>query len=224
MHFSQKSVLEVGYRVQKFLDEHAETLGRVSKAQVRAQLDAEVKGLAECFATQAKEKTAKTSRTKLKNTVRKDLLKEHIEPIVEIARAKPSETPGIASLRNPPKRANDGAVVTKAIAIADAVKPYEKKFLEQQLPRDFIDQLRAKAKELLDECNARDACIVRHVAATKGAANHDSMVRDAVFVLNTLVIKQLAGQDGLLSAWRALKRYRRKPGPRRPYRKKKKGE
>jgi hypothetical protein len=210
-------VLETGRKVQVFLRDHAEAVGTVNRATDKALLDAAIAGMEESAAVQEKTSVERTSRTKMKNKLRAELIDQHLKQIVAIANKKPTRTPAIAGLRLPAQHASDGRLLTRAAAMAKLAAKYPDVFAAQQMPLNHVQHCRGKIKELRDELNRRDACLMRHAHATGDLADYTSNVREAIHVLNALVVKQLRiRNEGLLAAWKAAKRYPQKPGPKRP--------
>jgi len=215
MHFRQRSVLAVGKRVQSFLDGNAAVLGRMTRAAERVELDAAVRGIEECAAAQGELSVQITSRTKLKHVLRKELLDEHIAPIVMIARKCTAAVPSFSTVRMPKRRTPDSMLVTEALALATMAAKHKQTFLRQRLPRHFLDECRDAAKSLQRELRQRDLSVQTRVQATAAIDVHVSAVREAVPVLHALVVKAIPHRSDLLAAWKAAKAYGRKPGAKR---------
>src|SRR5450759_5091963 len=103
MTAAQKARLNALQRMQKFLDDHADALGTISKSTSRTDLDAAVAGLEQFGAQQEAAQTEATSRTKLTRDARDDLRLNHMQPIAMIARKKLSQTGAIQDLALPKK-------------------------------------------------------------------------------------------------------------------------
>lgn len=215
MHFRQRSVLEVGKRVQSFLDVNASVLGRMTRAGECAELDAAVSAIEECAAAQAELYMRSTSHTKIKNVRRKELLDEHIAPIVTIARKSTAQVASFSTVRMPKRRTPDSMLVTEALALATMAAKHKRKFLSQGLPRHFLDECRAAAKALQRELRQRDLLVQTRMQATAAIDIHVSAVREAVPVLHALVVKAIPHRADLLTAWNTAKAYGRKPGVKR---------
>jgi hypothetical protein len=217
LHWRQKAALETGRKVQIFLRDNAEAVGNVSRAKYKDLLDAAITGMDESATVQEAMNVERTSRTKMKNKLRAELIDQHLKPIVAIANKKPTRTASIAGMRLPPQHASDGSLLTKAAAMAARAARYPDVFAAQQMPLNHVQHCRGKIKELRDELKRRDGCLMRHARATADLADYVSRVRNAIYVLNALVVKELrASAPGLLQAWKSAKRYPQKTGPKRP--------
>jgi hypothetical protein len=209
---SQLARLDALRRVQTFLDDNAAALGTVSKSTSRTDLDAAVAKLQSDADQQDKAATEATARTKMKVVARDELRLQHMQPIAAIAKKKLSTAPAIQDLRLPPKNTSDAALVTKGNSMAAAAEPYAQVFIEQQLPADFVAQLRASVQAVLQAVGIRTTAVAKLNETTKNVKDQLAVTHTDVKVLNALVVKQLKGQSGLLTAWKIAKRIKAKPG------------
>jgi hypothetical protein len=212
MKRSQLARLDAFRRMQSFLDANAAVLGNVNRAVSRLELDAAVTRLTADGARQERAITAATSLTKMKGEARDDLRLHHMQQIAAIARRRLAGAPAIQDLRLPHKSTSDAALIVKANAMAAAAAPYTQLFVAQQLPADFIAQLRAAAQAVLAVISVRGAALVELHMGTRNVRDQLAITYTDVKVLNALVVKQLKGRSGLLEAWRIAKRIKAKPG------------
>ncbi|HVT38188.1 MAG TPA: hypothetical protein VHE78_04035 [Gemmatimonadaceae bacterium] len=217
MDWKQRSVINVGRNVQTFLDARARVVGNIANGRMRQMLDAAVTGMTDSAALQEAMSVERSSRNKEKNKLRRQLITEHLRPIVAIAQKKPTRMPSIARMRMPHKRTSDERLLIRAGAMVRMAAKFPSVFTAQQIPLNYVEHCRGKMAEMREELSRRDRCVMRHVQATGDLAQYASKVRSVVYILNTLVVKRLrTAHPALLEAWKGVKRYPQKPGPKRP--------
>ena len=193
-----------------FLDQHTDVVGTINKSTSRTTLDQAVQALRQTAANQAAAEQEMTARTKLKDTLREELRLHHIQPIVAIAKKKFAKTDLIADFKLPPKNTSDAALLAAGTAMADHSAQYSQTFIEQQLPADFIAQLRTVVEALQQAVKARAFTQGQLTTATKAVLNELAIAHTDVQVLNALVVKQLKGSTDLLAGWKQMKRVKAK--------------
>jgi hypothetical protein len=168
MRFSQAARLEALQRIQAFLDQHADVLGTTNRSTSRTTLDQAVTALDQFAADQNAAEQELTARMKLKHTLRDELRLQHLQPIAAIAKKKFAHTPLITDFRLPTKSTNDAPLVAAAIAMTDKAAQYSQTFIDQQLPADFIAQLRASVEALRQAIVGRGLLQSQLTTATQG--------------------------------------------------------
>lgn len=197
---------------QRFLTDRADALGTVPQSKAKGQLDEVLQQLDSHGAEQQRALAEVTSRTQEKSDRREALRLHHMQPIATIARAKLAETPAITDLRLPVASANDSTLVDAAHAMADAATPYQSVFEAEMLPNTFLDDLRSAASAVKQAVGDRGASRGRLRAATTGVENQLTRGNSVLRILNSLVVKQLAGRPELLAEWQQAKHPRAKSG------------
>ena len=194
MKQSQQARLDALHRIQAFMNDNADALGNVNKSTSRAALDDVLAALEARAEAQSSAETQAAGATTEKNALREDLRLHHMQPIAAIARATLAHTPLIAKLRLSAKTVNDSTLVQRGNSMADVAVQYSDVFIAEQLPADFIAQLRASVEAVRKAAVQRDGFQVNATTATQ--AVDDEMVRahNVVSVLNSLVVKQLKGK------------------------------
>lgn len=212
MRFRERSRLTALRRTQSFLNQQTTALGDVNRSLSREALDDVVAELESRDAAQGSAAIQAESLTKLKHERRNDLRRHHMRPIAVIARSTLAHTPLITKLRVPVNMASDSSLIAAGHGMADAAERYREAFAREQLPADFIDQLRAAADAVREAAVRRDQFQVEATQATQGVADALWRASNVVKVLDALVVKQLKGRADLLAGWRRAKRVRAKPG------------
>jgi len=209
MQSKQSPVFGTGRRVQGFLDAQAATVGDIVPAALRAELDDGVaKGAAFELAQGASSSAAK-GETARQQLIRDDLYARFIHPIDGIAKKKLKgqvSVTELASLIISSAFRHSNTLLTKATELADAAAKYEKTFIDNGLPADFIAQLRAGIAEITASEAARVRQLSRRAAATTGIATADKAVRDTIDSMKRVLKPALKTNPALLSDWMASKR------------------
>ena len=216
MNSKQTIELETMQRSVRFLEINAAAVGAVNRSGVRAELDASIRGIRECAVLQQEADVALTSRTKMKDELRKELWHHHMVPICSVTAKKPSVNPPLTTWKMPSKDCSDERLLAVAAAMTQSVSERRAPFIAQQLPPDFIEQLQAAIAAFRQLLTEREISRSELTLATLTLAEHVSVGRNALSVVDTLVTKQLHGTNpALLAAWRVAKRYHLKPGTKR---------
>ncbi|HEY4658869.1 MAG TPA: hypothetical protein VIH11_05120 [Gemmatimonadaceae bacterium] len=208
----QQARLDALHRMQAFMDENADALGNVNKSRSRAALDDVLTQLEARAEAQGSAEVQAAGATADKNALREDLRLHQMQPIAAIARATLAHTPLIAKLRLPSGKVNDSTLVQRGNAMADVASQYRDVFIAEQLPADFIKQLRASVEAVRKAAVSRDGFQVDVTEATQAVDDEMARAHNVVKVLNSLVVKQLKGKSDLLAGWRRAKHAKAKPG------------
>jgi hypothetical protein len=212
----QVARLETLQAVQQFMDTNAAALGAVNQSRARATLDGIVTRLKGQRAVQHGAREQAVSRTDHLGELRDALRIEHMQPIATIAASKLAATPDIAKLRLPRGNVSTMRLVAAGEAMAAAAEQYKQVFLDEQLPQDFVEQLRAAAATVEQALVARTGSRAEQVQATEGTAALCARGATVVKVLNSLVLKQLTSasdpDQALRRGWRFVKHLSPKKG------------
>jgi hypothetical protein len=206
MNKSQQARLTALQRIQVFKNANAAALGTISKSTSSTDLDTAVTALVQYVAQQALAEKQAISSKMVKDAAREDLRLNHLQAIAAIAKKKLTSTPDMQAFQLPHKNTSDINLIGQGTAMATAAAQYVQVFLDQQLPADFIDQLKAAVQAVQDAVDAQAKAALAVNDATKGVKAQLSITSTDVKVLNGLVVKQLKSQPGLLASWKNAKR------------------
>jgi hypothetical protein len=212
MLYKQVSELQAMQGAQAFLDDNAAVLGKVNKSRVRLALDEVVTGLNRNHDKQHAERDTAVSQTEDRGTLQDTLRVVHMKPIAEIARSKLVAAPKISEMRLPRQNISAPRLASKARAMADRAEQYKQVFLDEQLPEDFLEQLRAAADAVDTATLERNNSRANLVEATEGVDALIARGRSVMRVLDAMVAGQLLQRPELLRKWRFVKHVARKPG------------
>ena len=201
-------VFATGRRVQGFLDAQAATLGAVVPQTLRAQLD---DGVMQATVFQLEQGTSNSEakgETAKQQLIRDDLFARYLHPVEGVAKKKLNGVTGFSSLIMSAAFRHSNKLVSKAIELADAAMKYEKVFVDNGLPADFIAQLQAGLAAITASEAVRARQLSRRAAATTGLQAADTAIRASVDLLNRVLKPALKENPALLADWMASKRVR----------------
>ncbi len=212
MKYRQGRVLEALHSVQAFLDKHGEQLAAINASGARKTVDAIAEELQSFAVEQDGGKRKAAGETQNQRALRL-ALRFAMRPLAAVATAKLREVPQIAALRLPSRRLRGLALVTAAHAMGDAATPHQEVFVNAGLAAEFIAQLRAAADALSESYGSRRENQTASAGATRGLLAAERRGRQALRILDTLVVPALGRDDAMLRGWRSARRIMAKPGP-----------
>jgi hypothetical protein len=193
-------------QTQNLLDTNTAVLGTINASGARRDLDAAVTQLEALGETQGSHRTQARGERTNELRLARALRRQHIRPIVRIARAKVPEVAQLSAMNLPPLKTNSTALATQAGAIADAVQSHVQVFVDAGLPADFIPRMRAAAGQLVKSIGGKGDHRTQRIGATTALDKEVQQARRVVAVLDGLVRAQLDEQEPLVSQWRSASR------------------
>ena len=163
-------------RGQAFLDTNWNVFITVNSGGARVALNEVTVELAGQAQSQSKHRTGRTGERRSEHKLARALRRQHIRPIVKVAKLT---MPGIAqldALRVPPEGSNNTELVTAALAIGDVVAPHYAELVAAGLPGDFLVGLRTAADVLLGAIAVKGG----HFRQQVGCDGRDRQDRDQV--------------------------------------------
>lgn len=193
-------------QAQSFLDTNTAVLGTINASGMRRDLDAAATQLEALGETQGSHRTQGRGERTNELRLARALRRQHMRPIVRIARAKLPEVAQLSAMSLPPLKTNSTALATQAGVIADAVQPHVQVFVDAGLPADFTARMRAAADQLVKSIGGKGAHRQQRIGATTGLDQQVQQAKRVVAVLDGLVRAQLEEQEPLVTEWRAASR------------------
>lgn len=200
---------------QNFLREYGHTLGTVAQSGLVQRLDAIIASVYDLTSERTVADLRYGSLTLTEESLRAALLRNHLTPIVRIARADLPHTPEFKVLRMPAGRPTLDQLVDAARAMAALAERFAGTFTAVGMPADFIDALHATVQGLLRTRDARIAARAQRHGAVEGLTAAISEGRSVLRAIDLLMSTELHDDAALLTNWRTVIAVRRKPG-RRP--------
>lgn len=211
MQSTHFTVFDTGRRVQGFLDAQAAAIGTAVPTTLRVQLDDAVTQGAAFQLEQGASGAAAKGETSRQQLIRDDLFAKFLHPVEGVAKKKlkgAATVTELSSLVISSAFKHGNKLLAKATELADAAAKYEKIFVDNGLPADFIAQLRAGIAEVTASEATRGRQLSRRTAATTGIATSDKAIRATVDSMNRVLRPALKPNPALLADWMASKRIR----------------
>ena len=193
-------------QTQNFLDTKTAVLGTINTSGARKELDAAATQLEALGETQGSHRTQGRGERTNELRLARSLRRQHMRPIVRIARANVPEAAQLSAMSLPPLKTNSTALATQAGVIAAAVQPHEQVFVNAGLPADFIARMRTAADQLVKSIGGKGDHRTQRIGATTALDQQVQQAKRVVAVLDGLVRAQLDEQEPLVSEWRAASR------------------
>jgi hypothetical protein len=174
-------------------------------APLRAHLDASVTQIAALQATQGANASAAKGETAKQKLLRGDLYAHLLNPVGAVARKQLRGVAEFPSLVVSALFRASNKLLAKATELADAAAKYEKVFIDNGLPADFLAQIRAGVGEIAASVTARGSALTQQVTATAGMKVADKAARAAIDTMSRSLKKVLTANPALLAGWTAAK-------------------
>jgi DNA-nicking Smr family endonuclease len=210
MQQRQQYQVESLRRVQTILDTHADLVG-LKDTEARKQLDIAIERANAHALDQA---LAERELAGVGHQVKQragELKTSHMTPVAKFSRANLRGVPDFKALAHVPHSLRGHRLVVEARAMATAALPYSSMLDAAQFPPNSVQALGAAADGLEKAFDVRAAAQSRKVIATAGVREEIALGREAVAMLDPIVIKRFAGKKDLLAGWRSAKRVRLTP-------------
>ena len=209
MRTTQGNTLQSLHDVQQFLSEHAAQLSEIADSGARRHLDETITMLASDLTDQSGGDIVMRGATRTQHALRRALVRDHLAPIVKIARVEQDAVPALASFRLPRNNPTAAKLAAIAYGMADSVAPHASRFIGAGLRDDFIVRLTRATDALLAAIEERAQNRGRWHGGTQGLKTRLTTGRKLVHILDTLVRSALAEDPSLLAHWNSIKRVRR---------------
>ena len=189
------------HRIQGCLDRYADELAAVDLAFLRGKLDASVGRLDMAVADQAENRVSARSNARVVNELREHLITHHLDPIVEFARSKLSETGAMQDLQLPADDASEIDVVAIATATAKLAAIYRERFVQLGLPPGFIEELEDAKVRYEAAIRARESSRMVRYGARLMMKYETPVAWEIVRLMGALIKREFGGQPQLMGAW-----------------------
>ena len=213
MEQNQQALYQAFQRAEQFLATHTADLGPVATAAAHTTFNSVLAAIPALAATQYGAKETAVGCTRKRDQLRETLRLGHMRPIASIARTTLAGTPENVQFQLPRANMQDDRLLAAADAMANRASPYTTTFTAHALPDDFIAQLQAATaavrQAVTDRANARNALVL----ATADVHQQLALGKNALRVLDSLVVAQLRATNApLIVAWNQTKHVNGKPG------------
>ena len=189
------------HRIQGCLDRYADELAAVDLSFLRGKLDASVGRLDMAVADQAANQVSARSNARVVDELRERLITHHLDPIVEFARSKVSETGAMQDLQLPADDASEIDVVAIATATAKLAAMYRERFVQLGLPPGFIEELEDAKVRYEAAIRAREVSKMVRYGARLMMKYEAPAAWEIVRLMGALIKREFGGNRQLIGAW-----------------------
>jgi hypothetical protein len=210
MEAYQSSQLQSLRAVEEFLTANADRLGTVVSSGARRQLTETLAALDAHAAEQAGSTFVSRGTTQRNRVLRRALVRDHMAPIVRMARTQLLPLPDGNIFQAPRPGWSVERLHAAAHGMATATAPHRAEFVRGGLDEDFVEALTSAADALVEAVNDRVQARGQVSGATRGLRTLLSSGRKLVDLLDALVVRALADDPALVANWRHVKRIRRR--------------
>src|SRR5215831_14364918 len=168
MNRRQGRILLSLYAVDVFLDAHTDRLPRTTSAGARETFRRKLADVELHVHTQEGAPLMAAGLTNAKDTKRAALLRDHLAPIVRIARLESAKHPDLAAIKMPRGGPGMGKLLAHAAGMADVARDYAPVFVAAGLRPTFIEDLNAAIEGILATLTERTAKRGARRGATTG--------------------------------------------------------
>ena len=212
MRQDQQRKLDSLIRSQDFVDKNGAAIGPVATSTAKKQIDDAVSQVRAHVTEQGATARAIAGQSGRITGMALELVRSHVSPITEFARANLKGVSDYQTLTKTPSAATTKKLVSQAYAIAKAAEPYASQMTAAGFPTDTVDQLLAATNELNDAIVKREPMRADRVKSTESIDKLLKAGRDGVRKINAVLAKRLVGDAPALAAWRSASRVDAKPG------------
>lgn len=188
---------------QRFLDDNASTLGEMNTTQARKTLDAIVERLTQLASAQDTSSMRSVGEGSRERRLATIFRRRHLRPIVALVKSRLPDKIQLSSVKLPREGCNITQLVEKGRAIAAAVLPFQKLFVELGIHPEFLSRLRAAADELVASTTSKATQRSVRVAATESLKVETQAARKEISLISAMILGEADVPASLVSEWRA---------------------
>jgi hypothetical protein len=194
------------YAVDVFLDTNAERLPRTCATGMRIKFKRALAELELHVQVQSGAPLTAMGLTRAKDAKREALLRDHIAPIVRVARLESASHPDLASLRMPRGEPGTQKLLALAAGMASIAADHRDVFVAAGLRPTFVEDFNAAIDDLLATLTARSERRGARSGATRGVDASLRVCTKYKAVLGAFIQTEARDDRPLLMNWRTVQR------------------
>ncbi|MEO7085717.1 MAG: hypothetical protein ABI442_15615 [Gemmatimonadaceae bacterium] len=140
-------------------------------------------------------------------------LRQLMKPIAKVAKAHLKDVPEFKALRLPRTSIKTAELLANARAMAKAAAPYAGTFTYAGLAPTFLADIAAAVDVVTETATSGNESAVEQTGATAGVLDAVRRGRNAIDVIDSLIVPTLTDREDVLAGWKSSKRVRAKKGP-----------
>jgi hypothetical protein len=189
---------------QLFLQEYAHAIGTIAQTGLVQRLSAIIEAAYAHTTAHAMADVRIPSLAANEQMLLDTLLRDHLTPIVRIARADLPNTPDFKVFRMPDGRPTLDQIIDSARAMGALAERFAGVFAAAGMQPGFVDALHAAADAILRARDARIAMRARRHAAVEGLTVTIAEGSNVLSAIDNLMSMELRHNAALLANWRAM--------------------
>lgn len=190
---------EMFKRVNEFGHTHTFAEGSLAK-ELFGVIKQVITDLESQGANQSSGLNAAQGSTATKAAIREEL-RDRLLTINRTARVMALKSPGFERQFRFPRAVGDQALLNAARAFAADAAPIKDRFIQRELPTDFIEQLNAQIDAFEDALKQRTAAVGSHMSARVAIDESVALGLQTVRELDVIVRNKFNGDSVILAAW-----------------------
>ncbi len=194
------------YAVDVFLDTHAERLPKTCATGMRIRFKRALAELELHVQVQSGAPLMAMGLTRSKDAKREALLRDHIAPIVRVARLESASHPDLAPLKMPRGEPGTQKLAALASAIAVVAADHRDVFIAAGLRETFVEDCNAVIEDLLATLTARSERRGARTGATRGVDASLRACHRCKAALGAFIETEARDDLPLLANWRTVQR------------------
>jgi len=194
------------YAVDVFLDIHAERLPKTCATGMRIRFKRALAELELHVQVQSGAPLMAVGLTRAKDAKREALLRDHIAPVVRVARLESASHPDLAPLKMPRGEPGTQKLVALASAIVAVAADHRDVFVAAGLPETFVEDFNAAIEDLLATLSARSERRGARTGATRGVDASLRACHSCKAALGAFIETEARDDLPLLANWRTVQR------------------
>lgn len=206
MRRREGEVLQAIRSAHQFIGDHAPRFPTVAETGAYRELGAVLKRLEQHAVQQSSRDLLAQSATQAHRAARLALFRDHMLPIVAIARALAPDHPGMRVLKMPRHYLPPEILIAQATALATTAAQRKDDFVGAGLPSDFVERMEAAVQHFRAATGERLTHRSARAGATTGVRTELSRARKLLNVMDAFVTTAIHHKPDLLAEWQSVKR------------------
>jgi hypothetical protein len=198
--------LEAMHQAQQFLDRNASAFADINGGGARSAFNDAVAAIADETGNQGAHRVGRAMQGRSEAQSIAALRRNHIGPIVRVARMLDADIEPLREVAYPSPRLNAMQLAVQALTLATIVEPYIGDFVGAGLKASFIADLRNRAQEILGTNTAKGTHFRRQINATASVMNAVLRARRVTTAIDALVRADVRRGHPLEAEWDSIVR------------------
>ncbi len=212
MNARQTRSTDAVLRTRKFVGIHADKLGPIATSAASHKLDQVADTVTGIITDQGSQSLVMLGQRGTEKALVETIRFHFMAPIAKFARASLKDVPDITALTRNGRTLDGLRLVHAARAMATTASAHLPQLVAAGFPESILQELEATANQLEETITTRGNTRTSRVAATRQIAQLLDEGREAIAILNAVIIRQFRNDPAFLASWNATQRIHAKVG------------